>query len=970
MSISLPGSLDENARRRFEAAWCQGKPEPIEHFLPPPNDAGYRATLEELVHIDLEFSWKTGKPSGESTFLTGTRPGLVEAYLTRFPCLRESACVRRLLEQEYLVRHLYGDRPAVSEYQARFPEVIVTGQEFEGLLEDSTTLPQQGRVSARSPGSRLDHYRLSAEHGRGGFGLVWRADDENLGREVALKQLSEELATHTSYRQRFLAEARIAARLQHPGIVPVYELSAAEVEHPYYTMKLVRGETLSEAIRAFHEAQPPGERALANQRLLAAFLAVARAMAYSHSRGIIHRDLKPDNIVLGDYGETVILDWGLAKVRDSQLPAPAAAPVPGYESAPAMVTQPGTVMGTPAYMSPEQAAGRIEEVDERSDVYALGAILYQLLTGAPPYQGSSSGEILEQVVSRAPAPPRSVDPRIPRPLEAICLRAMARDREHRYAEVALLVRDLEHYLADEPMVTYRGTWEERARRWARHHRTVVATAVVALVLGVAGAVGGLFLWQTEEHRREQQAAKYLADLQRSAVDGEAFALAELRAGRFTGAEKILRHALAALQDEPKLEDYRSRLETQWQRTQGLVDFYRLADKAEKLAFLESDAEALAASEGALTSLGILHDREWAAHLPAADLTDPADADPEHLLRQLREDVYRTIGLLAALYVRPVLLKGTDDPKTQEACRSALETVEMFHCFRPSVSGRLIELFCYLRLGQLHRVLAWKPVAEPTSATDYYFSGIAHLWLAAAEQNDDIRRLLELPVTRALIGLDFRKARQTSERYLRTAADREPRHYWTQFWLAWSLSVAGNFSAAAQAYDTCVALRPDYALAYAQRGQLLILQMPQTSEVDRRRELERRGLEDLNRAQTLEPDEPFIHWLRANALAHLGRVPDALEVFGRAMELERPLAEWKGQHIAQEKQLLLQQAVDFAKAVTARDPGQVEAWAVLATAQLALGQTAEARTAAGRALQLRADHARALAVWRAVQLQGR
>jgi tetratricopeptide (TPR) repeat protein len=493
---------------------------------------------------------------------------------------------------------------------------------------------------------------------------------------------------------------------------------------------------------------------------------------------------------------------------------------------------------------------------------------------------------------------------------------------------------------------------------------------VALVLGVAGAVGGLFLWQTEEHRREQQAAKHLTDLQRSAEDGEAFALAELRAGRYTGAEKILQHALDAVHDEPKLEANRSRLETRLQRTRGLVDFYRLADKAEKLAFLESDAEALAACESALVSLGILHDPEWAVHLPAADLTNPADADPEHLLRQVREDVYRTIGLLAALYVRPVMMKGTDDPETQQACRAALKTVERFHRFRPSVSGRLIELFCYLRLGQLHRVLAWKPVAEPTSATDYYFSGMAYVWLAAAEKDDGIRRFLELPVTRALIGLDFRKAQQTSERYLRTAADREPRHYWTQFWLAWSFSVAGNFAAAAQAYDTCVALRPDYALAYAQRGQVLVLQMPQTTDADRRLELERRGLADLSRAQTLEPDEPFIHWLRAGALAYLERVPEALEAFGRAMELERPLAEWKGQHIVQEKQQLLQQAADFAKAVTAREPGQVDAWAVLAAAQLALGQTAEAQTAASRALQLRADHARALAVKRALQLQKR
>jgi eukaryotic-like serine/threonine-protein kinase len=691
-------------------------------------------------------------------------------------------------------------------------------------------------------------------------------------------------------------------------------------------------------------------------------------MAYAHSCGIIHRDLKPDNIVLGEYGETIILDWGLAKVRDPETTD--SEPMPLLQAAPASatVTQPGTVMGTPAYMSPEQAAGRVEEVDERSDVYALGAILYQLLTGIPPYRGSTSGEILEQVAAQAPPPPRSLDVRIPRSLEAICLRAMARSRDERYAEAALLIRDLERYLADEPVAVYRGRWWERASRWARHHRTAVASAAVALVLVVAGGVGGLFLWQKAEHRREQQTEKYLTELQRSAQNGEASALAELRAGQFAGAEKLLHQAVAALRDEPKLEAFRARLDSQWKRIRGLVEFYSLADQAEKLAFLEYDVEALTACERALTNLGILHDPEWAAHLPATDLTDPADANPERLLQQLREDVYRTLMLLGALRLRPVLMKKSDDPVALEACRSALEAVEMAHRFRPSFSGRLVELFCYLRLGQLHRLLIWKPATEPTSAADYYFAGMAHVWLTAAEKDDAIRRLLELPLTRALSGLDFQKARQTSERYLRMAADREPKHYWTQFWLAWSFAVAGDFTAAAQAYDTCVALRPEYALGYAQRGQMLILQLLKTPEADRRRELERRGLEDLNRAQALEPDEPHIHWLRAGSLSHLGRLPEALEAFARAMELERPLAEWKDEHIGQEKQHLFKEAADFAKQVTARDPGRVEAWADLAAAELALGHFAEARSAVGRALERRPDDVRSLAVRGAVHLQ--
>jgi tetratricopeptide (TPR) repeat protein len=384
--------------------------------------------------------------------------------------------------------------------------------------------------------------------------------------------------------------------------------------------------------------------------------------------------------------------------------------------------------------------------------------------------------------------------------------------------------------------------------------------------------------------------------------------------------------------------------------------------------LEYDDEALAACEGALTNLGVLHDREWAAHLPATDLTNPEIADPERLLRQLREDVYRTFLLIAALRARPALMKKSDDPRAADACRSALEAVHLAHSFRPSFCGRLFERFCAARLGQWHRVLTGKSAAEPTSAADYYFAGMAHVWITAAKKDDAIRLLLELPWMRALSGLDFQNPGQTSERYLRTATDLQPGHYWSRFWLAWSFAVAGDFRAAAQAYDACVALRPDYALGYAHRGHMLVLQRARTADAEQGRELERRGLEDLNRAQALEPDEPFIHWLRAWSLNHLGRIADALEAFAHAMELEPPLSQWKGQHIGQEKENMFKGAANLAKTITARDPGQVHAWATLATAELALGHFAEAQTAAGRALELRPNDAPSLAVRGAVRLQ--
>jgi serine/threonine protein kinase/tetratricopeptide (TPR) repeat protein len=972
MSTVIPGSLDENVRRQFEAAWRAGRPEPIEQYLLPQDHPAYLATLEELVHIDMEFAWKRGRNAVDSTIDYDVRPPLLEAYLDRFPRLNEPAIVLRLAEQEFRVRRRAGDQPTVAEYQERFPKVIVTGEEFLSLIQSLDTLDEVP-VTGRMAGERLGRYRLAAEHARGGFGLVWRAHDENLGREVAVKQLSEELANRSGYRQRFMAEARIAAQLQHPGIVPVYDLGEPDDAHPYYTMKLVRGQTLVEAIRRFHsEALSPGEKSVERLRLLTAFLAVTRAMAFAHARGIIHRDLKPANIILGDFGETVILDWGLAKeIRRPQTAEPE--PSQTFNSSPSDLTQPGTVMGTPAYMAPEQAAGRIEEVDERSDIYALGAILFQILTGRPPFRHAESDKVLELVIKGELDRPSSIDPGVPKPLDAICLKAMANQAGERYGDVATLTRDLERYLADEPVSVYCEHLTERLGRWARRHRPTVVAVSVAAVLVMVGSVCGLFLWQKFDHDRQLQIEKNRAELQKTVESERDFAVAELRSGRFASAEKMLFHAVKSLEGEPALDVLHGSLRERWQRAHGLVEFYRLADLAEKFAFLEFDLQALAACEAALDSLGILHDRDWGVHLPAEDLTDPSDAMPGHLLTQLREDVYRSFMLLSALRIRPHLTKKASDPALQQACRSALEAVDAYDHYRPSFSGHLIKLFCHMSQGQLTK-LARNTCPEPTSAADYYFAGMAHVWVASAGQNDIIKQLLGNPMGRMLTGLDFSHPRQTSERYLRAASDLEPKHYWTQLWLAWSFSVAANrrpagdsktaadyLEAAAQAYDTCVALRPDYALGYGERGRILVNLVKEAKDAEQQKNFERRGLQDLDRARSLEPHEPFIHWLRADAFKQLERVPENLEALAAALDLEPGLAVWQGQRIGMEKRWFMERTVQWATSMAQTDPSNANAWAVLARAQLFLDKAREAMDAATRALELRPDHPLALTV---------
>ncbi len=423
-------------------------------------------------------------------------------------------------------------------------------------------------------------FRILRPHARGGLGAVFVALDQELHREVALKQILEKHADDPVSRARFLLEAEVTGGLEHPGIVPVYGLGTYADGRPYYAMRFIRGDSFKEAVDRFHADEAlkndPGRRSLELRKLLRRFNDICNAVEYAHSRGVIHRDLKPANVVVGKHGETLVVDWGLAKAIGRAEPGVDSGErtmVPSSASGSAE-TLPGSAMGTPAYMSPEQAEGDIEHLGPHSDVYSLGGTLYYLLTGKPPREGELAEVLRAAQRGEVVAPPPRHDPTIDRALDAVCKKAMAQKPADRYATVRALSEDVERWMADEPVSAWHEPLLLRARRWERRHRSLV-TGVAAAVLVALVGMAAVVLVQTQSQRALAFANARLAganiDLQRSVVREQA---ARGRAqARFDLAKKgIEAYYTGASEDvllkQPELEDLRNRL------LRTALDFYR------------------------------------------------------------------------------------------------------------------------------------------------------------------------------------------------------------------------------------------------------------------------------------------------------------------------------------------------------------------------------------------------------------